>query len=403
MHPSPLLPIDHCDVCGSTALTRAFTLGYVPLPDDMRADADLYPADIMWCDQCRTAHQKYQPPSTKVFTRDYRYRAAMTNDVLNGMRDFVDFTERFIKVAGKKVLDVGCNDGSLLDFFKERGAVTYGITPEDAAKEAQKKGHLVWQQYFTPSAASLLFNGPMDVITFTNVFAHIPKLEQVIQAINALRHEKTIIVIENHYLGAVLAKHQFDTFYHEHPRTYSYTSFCHIADRLGMHVEWAVFPERYGGNIRVVLAPNRKAYGDFPPGYPEYIAREAWFGAGLVKLGKQIAAWQVLKRTELHEYGPINAAAFPARAAILINLLNLTSKDIPAVYEKEGSQKIGLVVPATDIPIKSETEFPMQDAQPSDALLNLAWHIPSEIEARWQSRGWPGRFMQIVLQEDFAC
>ena len=38
-----------------------------------------------------------------------------------------------------------------------------------------------------------------------------------------------MLVIENHYLGAVLATNQFDTFYHEHPRTYSLTSFVHIA------------------------------------------------------------------------------------------------------------------------------------------------------------------------------
>jgi hypothetical protein len=62
-------------------------------------------------------------------------------------------------------------------------------------------------------------------------------------------------VIENHYLGAVLKRKQFDTFYHEHPRTYSYGSFMKIAETMGMQIDLVQFPSRYGGNIRVVLKP----------------------------------------------------------------------------------------------------------------------------------------------------
>jgi hypothetical protein len=60
-------------------------------------------------------------------------------------------------------------------------------------------------------------------------------------------------VIENHYLGSIVEKTQFDTFYHEHPRTYSLNSFSHIAKRLGLELSWVDFPHRYNGNIRVHL------------------------------------------------------------------------------------------------------------------------------------------------------
>ena len=63
----------------------------------------------------------------------------------------------------------------------------------------------------------------------------------------------TMLVIENYYLGAVLEHRQFDTFYYEHPRTYSLNSFRYIAKSLGVELQGVEFPERYGGNIRVFL------------------------------------------------------------------------------------------------------------------------------------------------------
>jgi hypothetical protein len=60
-----------------------------------------------------------------------------------------------------------------------------------------------------------------------------------------LLHESTKIIIENHYLGSILQKGQFDTFYHEHPRTYSYQSFKFVAKAFGLDVvynkNWMTF------------------------------------------------------------------------------------------------------------------------------------------------------------------
>ena len=60
-------------------------------------------------------------------------------------------------------------------------------------------------------------------------------------------------MIENHYLGDILKKHQFDTFYHEHPRTYSLKSFEVIAQSIDKKLLDVEFPQRYGGNIRVFI------------------------------------------------------------------------------------------------------------------------------------------------------
>jgi hypothetical protein len=60
----------------------------------------------------------------------------------------------------------------------------------------------------------------IDIITFTNVFAHIEDFKNLLQSLKNIITKDTLLVIENHYLGEVIKKNQFDTFYHEHPRTY---------------------------------------------------------------------------------------------------------------------------------------------------------------------------------------
>ncbi|MEK6882641.1 MAG: methyltransferase domain-containing protein, partial [Nanoarchaeota archaeon] len=228
------MEINKCEVCDSEVLKPVLDLGLHPMCDDLIKVGDErenkeYPIEILYCGECATAHQKYQIPKEELFPSDYHYRARFTKDVLSGMEALVeDIETKYGSLKGKNVLDIGCNDGSLLDFFKAKGAVTIGVEPTDAYKDAIKKGHTVHNGYFNDIIAGAM--GKPDFITFTNVFAHIEDLNGLLENLKLLMKEDTVLIIENHYLGAVIEKNQFDTFYHEHPRTYSLTSFAHIAE-----------------------------------------------------------------------------------------------------------------------------------------------------------------------------
>jgi SAM-dependent methyltransferase len=308
-------------------------------------------------------------------------------------------------VKGLKIRDVGCNDGSLLDAFARRGALTYGIEPTDAAHEAASKGHSVELVYFDLSEANryVATHGFPDIVTFVNVFAHIDGLPRLITALGALCGPHTIVVIENHYLGSVLERKQFDTFYHEHPRTYSYTSFTHIAAQLGMHVKEVEFPTRYGGNIRVYMYPGL-AYSD-----ARVLAAERGFKAGMLDLASQVQIWRTRKQTQLFNvitigreypvYARIPAIAFPGRAAILFQLLGVDERHIEGVYEVPRSKKIGHYCPGTRIEIKSDDTFPTDYPGP---IVNMAWHISAEIEERWRGKGYSGEIIPIIAPSDFT-
>ena len=208
----------------------------------------------------------------------------------------------------------------------------------------------------------------------------------------------TILIIENHYLGSILENYQFDTFYHEHPRTYSLKSFNKIAERLNMNLFKVDFPSRYGGNIRVFISSNIKMSVEEKVNIQKNIAKESHFEESLVKMQDYIQLWQdqmgeVIQKL-YDEHGPLVAKAFPGRAAILIKLLGLNEKIISEVYEKKGSMKIGHYLPGTRIPIKSDETLLTEQPFPQ-VIINLAWHISDEIHEYLTNEGFNGQIIDI--------
>lgn len=408
-----MIEIKYCEVCGNSSLVPVLDLGAHPLCDDLIPEGSNqvckeYPIEILYCPECATAHQHFQVPKAELFPRSYHYRSRFTGDVLKGMESLVDSCQsRMGDLSGKVVLDVGCNDGSLLNFFRARGCKTVGIEPTDAWKDATGKGHGIYGDYFSPLSAQTILeeHGSPDIITFTNVFAHIENLPELISALKILLSEKSMVVIENHYLGAVLDRHQFDTFYHEHPRTYSASSFLHIAKSLGFSLAGIEFPDRYGGNIRVFIGDVLSRNADDDTLLQAAIAREADYVDRFERLQQNILKWQqAMKETIgglVAENGRLFGKAFPGRAAILIKLLGLDKETIEAVFEKPGSMKIGHYIPGTRIPISSDDDLFAMQERPS-VLLNLSWHISEEIREYLRANNFAGEVVDVLSPEWFS-
>lgn len=400
--------LSSCEVCDNQDIKTVLNLGMHPLCDDLISAGENriceeYPIEIVFCDQCFTAHQRYQVPKKDLFPKTYHYRSRFTADVLNGMSSLVDACEEKVSLKGKLILDVGCNDGSLLDFFHSKGAKTIGIEPTDAYRDA-KEVHHIYNSFLSRETSDLILKefGQPDVITFTNVFAHIENLSEVLANIKLLMSPTTLLVIENHYLGSVLDYNQFDTFYHEHPRTYSYHSFIKIANTLNANLSDVQFPSRYGGNIRVFigLLDNRTDKDKIQ----KVIAKEKHFLEQFEQMNSNITKWvdnkkQIIEKLNL-AHGKIVAKAFPGRAAILIKMLGINEDQVACAFEKPGSMKIGYYIPGTRILIKSDNDLFKLDKQP-DVILNLAWHIFDEINSYLKENSVNSKVINILDSEDF--
>ena len=210
---------------------------------------------------------------------------------------------------------------------------------------------------------------------------------------------KTIIIIENHYLGQVIKRKQFDTFYHEHPRTYSLTSFLKIAKKLNSNLIKVQFIKRYNGNIRVFIKKGKNKKN-------KILANESYIKKDIYKFQTFVNKWRSNKlklfKSLKEKYGPISAKSFPGRASIPIKILNLDKTFISKVYEKSNSLKIGNYVPGTNIPIVSDNKFKKNKEKKNKIIINLAWHISKEIKNYLKNNlKFNGKVIDIISTKDF--
>ena len=401
--------IKKCQICNNR-LFNFLDLGKQPLCDDLTEkpnSSNFFKLKVSYCKKCLTAFQKYNIEKKVLFPKNYHYRSANTNDVVEGMKDLVKSSKKYcITLKDKIVLDIGCNDGTLLSFFKKEGCKTYGIEPTGAWIEAKKKGHHIFNDYFDLRAAKkfkkIIKN--IDIITFTNVFAHIEDLKNLLASLKMVINKNTLIIVENHYLGEVIKKNQFDTFYHEHPRTYSLQSFYKIAKLLKTSLIDYKFVKRYNGNIRVYLRGNNLSFKSYK-NIKKDLKEERIIINRIKDFQKKVDNWKLNKKILLDKIikinGPLPAKAFPGRASILINLLQLNNNHISYIYEKNLSLKTNKYAPGTNIKILKEKYFNLKEIK-KGVIINLAWHISKEIKdyLRYKLK-YKGKIIDIISKSDF--
>ena len=251
--------INYCQICGSKKIKSVLNLGHQPLADDLKDTRSnnvgtiFFPIIIGFCKECILLQNNYIVDDKSLYSKNYHYRPGITKDVVS---NFGTMSQKLIKLYNLNskhiVADIGCNDGSLLKQFRKLGIKkTIGIEPTDTIRFAKPEIKTV-QDFMNVSSSkkALKFYGKTDLITTTNVFAHTNNLKSFILGVKKLIKKDGIFVIENHYLGAILKKKQFDSFYHEHLRTYSLTSLIKLMKYYGFKIVNAYTTERYGGNIQ---------------------------------------------------------------------------------------------------------------------------------------------------------
>ena len=371
--------IDTCEVCVTNLKGPELDFGYQPLCDELHETSEKsllvpkYHQNIVLCETCLTAHQKYQVPKNELFKPNYHYRASLTKDVINGMNELAESCIKYKNLSEESVvLDVGCNDGSLLSIFKKKYKVkTIGVDPTDAIDDAIDLD-LKIKDYFSDETIEIINEkfDKVDVITFTNVFAHIEDLRSLLVNLKKVTSDETLIIIENHYLGSIIEQNQFDTFYHEHPRTYSIKSFSFISDQLDTGILDIVFPKRYGGNIRVVMSRNIVKEKVKKP-------EDSFIISDFQKIQSYYESWNFNSKYVIeglvNSGSQFNGKSLPGRGVMLINSLDISKSFMPKVFEQDFSPKVGNYVPGTDIYIDKDKNIS------GDNLIIWSWHVVDEI------------------------
>lgn len=251
-----------CRVCSSDRLELILDYGDMPLaggffPADDARSKRLFPMHLMRCVDC-TLMQVAETVNPSLIFSTYSYSSSVNRTLV---AHNTALANQLYPIAGpnRLIVEIGCNDGVLLNPLTALGATVVGVDPSDVARKASERGG--WplvQGYFDADAARAVQTefGPAEVIVANNVCAHMDDPNVLFEGVAHLLSPTGRFVFEVHYQGDLLATRQYDTVYHEHTCYFSLQSLKHLLSAHGMSVHDVERIPIHGGSIRVTAVPS---------------------------------------------------------------------------------------------------------------------------------------------------
>lgn len=380
--------IKSCRLCGSSDLIVSIDYGNMPmaggfvLADDPRSSA-VAPLRLGICESCGLMQTLDTVDPSEIFS-EYTYKSSVSKALVNHFDGLANQIDRIVRSNFDHTplcIDIGCNDGILLNPLIQRGYRVIGVDPSDISEKASKEfGWTHLKRYMDQESGGVIKSvfGKADVITACNVLAHTDHIHEMIEGVKEALSSKGIFIIEVQYQGSMIDKIQFDTVYHEHCSYFSAVNIEKLLEQHGL-VAWNIrrIPT-HSGSIRVIASHkgNTRGQSGFAMFEEDKIPPK--------ELAKNFSIMANRARSRIQRmFGLINdrqrtkrcvAYGAAGRSTILINWCKLDQGDIEFVIDSSPIRQ-GRIVPGTQIPIVDSSHI----KNTIDIILITAWNYTDHI------------------------
>ena len=298
----------------------------------------------------------HNPNPKKMFNENYAFLSSTSNSMKVHFQNYANSLKKMINKKKFSVLEVGCNDGILLDNFKNQDHL--GVEPSKNVYKISKDKKLnVINKFFNLELTKLnsLKGKKYDIICGANVFCHIPNLEELFKTAEFFLAENGIFSIEEPYLGDVIEKGSYDQIYDEHIYIFSVHSINKIANFFNLEVYHAEKQTTHGGSMRYYLSKKNSKFKtkklqeiknwEIKMGLNNY--KKILNFKKKCEMSKKIFFNKVKKlalKNELYGYGATS------KSTTILNYCNVDNKYIKGIFDTTYT-KIDKFTPGTNIPI----------------------------------------------------
>ena len=385
------MDITQCRICGNKDLNKLLSLGNQPLANSFLIDSELnkeenkFPLEICFCSNCKLV-QLTHVVSPDVLFKNYVYVSSTTNTFKIHFFEMAEKITKMLNLNSESLaVDIGSNDGILLKGFKKFGVRTVGVEPaSNIAMIANQDGVETINNFFNRDVVNKIISekGHVDVVTATNVFAHVNDIHDLVGNIKLLLKENGIFVIEVPYLLDMLEKMTFDTIYHEHLSYFTITPLIEFFRKFDMEIFKIEKVDTHGGSLQVFVK-NKSANLDYDGSVNNFLNEENKIGVENFKLYEDFSKKVFEVKTRLvtflkqikQEGKSIVAYGAPAKGNTLLNFCGIGKEYIDYIVD-DNPLKQNLFAPGTHIPVVNSS---MLEKQRPDYILILAWNFAKEI------------------------
>ena len=351
---------------------------------------------VGFCTSCNMVQLVNQPNREMMFHENYAFFSSTSNYMKEHFKDFSESISTLQDLTSNSfIVEIGCNDGILLQNFEASGIPCLGIEPsKNVAQVAINKGIEVITEFFDQSLAEKITKSHQhaDVILSANVMCHIPYMHSIYDGIKTLLKNDGVFIFEDPYLGEIIEKTSFDQIYDEHVFLFSALSVSHLANMHNLELVNVEPQVTHGGSMRYTIAHkgakpisksvlnlienekmlglnNEKAYLGFTDSVNEIKSELLALLISLKNEGKKVVA-----------YGATS------KSTTVTNYFGITPKLIECIFDTTPI-KHNKFSPGAHIPVLPYEKF--RDSDP-DYVLLFAWNHAVEImkkEENFMSNG----------------
>ena len=262
--------ISQCRVCGSKALTPAFSMSMgAPSQSFWRKQQD--GPEFVLCDPsidaracgllqsaCADQDISIGPSGRRQSNREHLRAAA---------------TEALELISGRDcaALDIGCNDGTLLSYYP-RWVERFGVDPNSTVDEVGQWAWTARDSFPSKDLDAAFGEKKFDIITAMSVLEYCDDPRKLIAAAKERLTDDGVFVIETLYSPAVLTRNAIDALQSGVSAIYSLGVLEWMIRDCGFKVFKGAITGKEGGSIRLFACHDENSEFDFDPWF-ERLAR----------------------------------------------------------------------------------------------------------------------------------
>lgn len=392
-----------CRACGCENFEDIISLGkqhVTNFVNDESEQKEKHELDLVLCDPkegCGLLQLKHNTPPELMWDEQYWYKSAISSTIRDDLKDIVEKSTAIVKLKDDDcVIDIGSNDGTLLEFYSDK-LKRIGFEPsKNVAKESENKGFEIINDFFNAEKLTL-GDKKVKLITAISMFYDLEDPNKFLEDITSILDKDGLFVIQQNYLMSMLEQNAFDNICHEHREYYSLYSLKRILDKHGLEMFDAFESDINGGSIRTFIKfKDCELYGDKESYNRLKVIEDVELAKGIDNIELYNAFVLRIEKikedlmkylTEQKEAGKdIYIYGASTRGNVILQYFGLTPELITAAVDK-NPDKWGKKTVGTLIPIVSPEEFRKKNP---DHLLVMTWHFYKEVkkqEEQWYNKG----------------
>lgn len=377
--------IDNCLACGSGDLTFQLDLGIQALAnnciENLQVEESKFPLAVNRCTHCNHLQLTHAVDPALIYTH-YLYVSGTSKTGRDHFEWFAKFAKEHMSYWPSTVLDIGCNDGTQLDYFKQLGLTTCGIDPAENLYETSSINHKIYCSFFDTNLTDTMVENDerFDIIVAQNSFAHNPDPVTYLKNIKRILRQGGKFFIQTSQADMIV-NNEFDTIYHEHINFYNINSMNELCKRAGLYLEDVVKTPIHGTSYIFIVSQHERTQH-----IKNLIALEASQGLmsseRYTKWTHSVEAMRAGLVGTVDGYRQQGYRVIGYGAAAKGNtLLQYSNLDVDVIID-DNPLKQGLYSPGKHIPIVSIDYLDQFSADDKLLFVPLAWNFYNEIRNR---------------------